>query len=280
MAQLLQSTTSFCRESSYGMLPERSELDSKVELKVIGAGFGRTGTMSLRVALSQLYGGKPVYHYQSMIELGLRYLWHAPLWIDAYENGADHYDELLRGCVAAVDFPVAVPKLFFELSEKYPDAKIILTLRDPKKWYDSVAQTIYQFEKRLSPTWLNKIGFGTFHLVCKLNSLLIWGKGGCFDGNFENEIETLKLYEDHARQIKTHIKPDRLLLFDVTKHGWQELCDFLDIKDVPQTPFPSDNRGEDFKKMVNTFESIATYLPVVGLSAIALLAITLRHFLL
>jgi hypothetical protein len=104
-------------------------------LAVIGAGFGRTGTLSLREALDRL-GFGPCYH---MIEL-IEHPEHVDFWERAAAGGEVDWDEVLRGYRAAVDWPAC--NFYAPLAARYADAKVILTVRDPERWHESDRQTI------------------------------------------------------------------------------------------------------------------------------------------
>src|SRR5579884_3535914 len=106
-------------------------------LKIIGAGFGRTGTLSVKAALEEL-GFGPCYH---MIEV-FQHPDHLLQWEAATRGEAIDWRKLLEGYQAAVDWPAC--SFYKQLMEIYPDAKVLLTVRDPEKWYESVISTIYQ----------------------------------------------------------------------------------------------------------------------------------------
>jgi len=106
-------------------------------LSVIGAGFGRTGTLSLKVALETL-GFGPCYH---MLEV-LKNPAHIPIWTSAVQGERIEWDAVFSGYLAAVDWPAAY--FWRDLAEQYPEGKVILTVRDSRQWYDSVFDTIYR----------------------------------------------------------------------------------------------------------------------------------------
>src|SRR5215470_14163777 len=117
-----------------------------MDLKVIGAGLGRTGTLSLKFALEQI-GFGPCYH---MTEVMLNP--EAPaLWVQA-ANGSPDWESIFRGFVATVDFPACT--FWRELSEYYPEAKVLLSVRDPERWFESTQATIFseQSFQRLKQT--------------------------------------------------------------------------------------------------------------------------------
>ena len=110
-------------------------------LKVIGAGYGRTGTKSLKTALEKLGYGK-CYHMEELLSTPE----HVKYWKDAMEGKPVNWEELFGqyGYQSAVDFPTSL--YYKELAAYYPEAKVILSIRDAEKWYKSVYQTIYTFE--------------------------------------------------------------------------------------------------------------------------------------
>ena len=106
-------------------------------LEVIGAGFGRTGTLSLKLALEQL-GFAQCYH---MFEV-MNHPEHVPLWRAAHRGEPTDWEALFAGYRAAVDWPSC--NFWREQLDTWPDAKVILTQRDPERWYTSVMNTIWQ----------------------------------------------------------------------------------------------------------------------------------------
>src|SRR5262245_22761171 len=96
-------------------------------LKVVGAGLGRTGTLSLKLALEQI-GFGPCYH---MVEVMMRPETAAPLWIKAADGNPD-WEAIFNGYAASVDYPGCA--FWQQLADFYPDAKVILTVRDPEQW--------------------------------------------------------------------------------------------------------------------------------------------------
>ena len=105
-------------------------------MKVIGAGFGRTGTASLKAALEML-GYGPCYHMSTVI----RDTYRVRQWLEISHGRGLGWDEVLAGFQSALDWPAAA--YWRELAEHYPGAKVILTVRDPDRWYDSVSATIF-----------------------------------------------------------------------------------------------------------------------------------------
>ena len=105
-------------------------------LSVIGAGLGRTGCLSLKLALERL-GFGPCYHTRELLK---QLDAHVAVWNRAADGDFVDWDALYEGYSSAVDFPRR-PSIA-KLSGHYPAAKVILTLRDPARWYESVKETI------------------------------------------------------------------------------------------------------------------------------------------
>ena len=115
-------------------------MGNTMSLKVIGAGFGRTGTKSLKQALEDL-GFGPCYH---MVE-AFAHPEHVPVWEAAAQGEPVEWEDIFRGYQSAVDWPAAA--FYAQLMARYPDARVILTVRDPDRWYESVLNTLYAMGK-------------------------------------------------------------------------------------------------------------------------------------
>jgi hypothetical protein len=109
-------------------------------VKLIGAGFGRTGTMSLKIALETL-GFSPCYHMTEVFA----HPEHRGFWISAWRGDPADWDGVLGEYEAAVDWPACT--FYEELMKRHPDAKVILSVREPERWYESVRNTIYEVER-------------------------------------------------------------------------------------------------------------------------------------
>ncbi|MEO3870156.1 sulfotransferase family protein [Nonomuraea sp. B12E4] len=103
----------------------------------MGAGFGRTGTASLKAAL-ELLGYGPCYHMSVVIAEPYR----VRQWLEVGEGRSRDWDTVFTGFRSALDWPAAA--YWRELAEHYPDAKVVLTVRDPQRWWDSVSATIFR----------------------------------------------------------------------------------------------------------------------------------------
>jgi len=196
-------------------------------MHVIGAGVGRTGTYSLKLALERL-GLGPCHHMEEVL---LDRPVQVPLWAAAVAGRPD-WGAIYEGYESAVDWPTA--GFFRELAAAYPAAKFVLTLRSPERWVESFSHTIYKLmaERGSAPedmqAWLD-MAIGVIE------------KTG-FPGGLDTAALTAA-FTAHNEAVKAAIPADRLLTFQV-KDGWGPLCGFLG-KAVPDEPFPRTNdRGE------------------------------------
>jgi Sulfotransferase domain len=194
-------------------------------LKVIGSGFGRTGTMSLKLALEQI-GLGPCYH---MVEV-----FKNPAAPDMWSAAADdpaHADwtTIFAGYNATVDWPNAT--YYKELAHAYPDAKVIHTERDADDWYASTQATIFIERGPPDPTnpFQRMIGKVIFPL---------------FDGRMHDKDHVIGVYRAHNARVRATIPPERLLVYHVAD-GWAPLCDFLGVA-VPEGETPKVNSREEF----------------------------------
>lgn len=212
------------------------------ELKVIGAGFGRTGTESLKIALEQLGFGKCYHAFEILPE-------HLPEWKKLQRGEIPDYDLLFNGFQSCTDFPAAL--YYKELIKQYPNAKVVLTVRDPEKWYDSASKTIF---RRLPDFILALIRFfGLFlkgaqvfpDIHIQIGDLI---REDLFKGRINDREHTISIFNVWNEEVKKTVPADRLLVFEV-KDGWESLCNFLGVP-VPSTPFPHSNDGATFEKKI------------------------------
>ncbi|MGN9842789.1 sulfotransferase family protein [Nonomuraea sp. H19] len=208
-------------------------------MKVIGAGFGRTGTRSLKASL-ELLGYGPCYHMSAVIAEPYR----VRQWLDVGEGGSRDWDAVFAGFRSALDWPAAA--YWRELAAHYPDAKVILTVRDPERWYDSVSETIFRSalaERRPLPLHRRVIRrlvarrAPDFALYPRMARATIMDR--VFDGRIGDRDHVLGVFDRHLAEVKAAIPAERLLVFDVGE-GWGPLCAFLGVP-VPGQPFPQAN---------------------------------------
>ena len=197
-------------------------------LQIIGAGVGRTGTNSLRLAINQL-GFGPCYH---MHELVMNLPANVPLWLRALDGDAD-WDVIFNGYASAVDWPAA--GFFRELHAVYPEAKVILTVRDPENWAESFSETIY------------KLQAAEDQAPAALKPWFDMANGVVFKSGFPFGLDVpalAKAFDAHTRAVKAAIPGERLLVYEV-KDGWGPLCKFLGVAE-PAEAFPRTNSRAEF----------------------------------
>ncbi len=196
-------------------------------MHVIGAGVGRTGTYSLKLAINQL-GLGPCHHMEEVL---FNQPVQLPLWADAVKGRAD-WAAIYEGYQSAVDWPTA--GFFRELSEAYPSAKFVLTVRSPESWADSFSETIY------------KLLAGRDQAPQELQAWLDMAAGVTRKTGFPAglDVEGLqKAFTAHNDAVKAAIPEHKLLTFQV-KEGWAPLCAFMGVPE-PDGHFPRTNaRGE------------------------------------
>jgi hypothetical protein len=197
-------------------------------LALIGAGFGRTGTASLKIALEKLGLGR-CYH---MIEVFGNPA-HAPLWHAAASDPRIAWDGPLAGYSATVDWPGC----FFwrELADRYPDAKVLLSVREPGSWHRSVMDTIYH--PLIDPPAVMPPGWSAM-----VRDLIL---DRTFDGRLDDRDHAIAVYQHHNEAVKQAIAPQRLLVYEASQ-GWEPLCRFLD-KPLPAEPFPRVNTTDEWR---------------------------------
>ncbi|MDR4508194.1 MAG: hypothetical protein MRJ65_08160 [Candidatus Brocadiaceae bacterium] len=210
-------------------------------LNIVGAGFGRTGTLSLKLALEKLGFGRS-YH---MLDV-YKHPDHAALWSAGVEGKAIDWEALLSDYSAVVDWPGCY--FWRELSNTYPMAKVILTVRDSEKWYKSMYETIYQ-----SMQTAQKSGDKTVdNPIAAMAKKIIMTQ--TFDGRFEEKAYSISVYERHNEEVQRTISKEKLLVYDISQ-GWEPLCHFL-RKPVPDVPFPKTNLRETFHRRLGRSSSL------------------------
>lgn len=210
-------------------------------MRVIGVGFGRTGTASLRTALDRL-GYGPCYHMHEVMAAPSR----AADWL------ADDppWDTIFQGYGSTLDWPGAA--YWRELVAHYPDARVILTVRDPERWYRSMDATILRAIRQLhSPVAGRLIRAGTLlrpelgGFLAMIDRLVL---GRSFGGDLSGGRERFtRLFTAHTAEVIRTVPADRLLVLDVAE-GWAPLCDFLGVP-IPGEPFPHVNDQAEFARI-------------------------------
>ena len=227
-------------------------------MKVICAGWGRTGTRSLKYALQTLLNA-PSYHMQNIL-LNKR---DAKLWYNIIFKKPEkiNWDAIFHGYGACLDFPSC--NYYKELMKKYPNAKVILTIRDENNWIKSWNTLNDQIIKSITFRFFSKIPFTSFYLQKKIHNESILGPNGMFKGlKTDNEIKQEFLNWNQA--VIDYVPKDRLLVYRV-KDGWEPLCKFLDLP-KPDIPFFHKNKTKNMGHMSRfiAFIFIFSILGVMG----------------
>jgi hypothetical protein len=202
-----------------------------VGLGIIGAGFGRTGTLSLKTALEEL-GLGPCHH---MYEVR-RSPEQIAFWDAASRGEPMDWDRVFSGYASQVDWPAAA--YWRELSTHFPKAKVILTVRDPEAWYASITKTIMpasELGRTDDPDAMGRAGSEIIYRVALR---------GIFQDRLADKAYALKVYAQHQRDVIEAIPSSRLLVYNV-QEGWEPLCRFLGV-DIPEAAFPASNSTAEF----------------------------------
>jgi len=201
-------------------------------IRVIGAGWSRTGTYSLKRAL-ELLGFGPCYHMHEVFA----HPEHVPLWEAAARGEPVDWKALLSDYAAVSDAPACI--FWRELSAAFPDVRVILTLRDARQWYASMHSTVVQVMTN-PPPGLDASARRALELARRLSLERF------FQGAFDDRDRAIELFNRHNAEVRAAIPPHRLLVYEVGS-GWEPLCRFLDAS-IPQHPFPATNDRASFRQ--------------------------------
>lgn len=204
-------------------------------LSVIGSGFGRTGTMSLKNALEQL-GFGPCHHMEEVFEHPEQ----VPHWQAVASGETVDWNAVFAGYESQVDWPGA--HVWRELAAAYPEAKVVHSVRPEESWWNSFSKTIGKifatYEQMQLPPHVRAMADATMEMIAK----------GTFEGRFAERVTALAAYRKRTEQVRAAVPPGRLLVFDVAE-GWEPLCRFLDVP-APDGPFPHRNNTAEFWELV------------------------------
>jgi Sulfotransferase domain len=213
-------------------------------MRVIGAGLPRTGTLTQKLALEEL-GMGPCYHWVNVIaDLDQVALWDRAL------DGEAVWEEVFAGHNSTVDWPGGY--FYRELMEAYPDAKVLLSVRDPQAWERSFSETIETMSHgrslmpllaharaEIDPRWKRYLA---------LVDRMFWGPQGTFAAGYEPQ-QLIEQMERHTEAVRRAVPAERLLVWEVGD-GWDPLCEFLEV-DVPSGPLPHANdRGTFLERVI------------------------------
>lgn len=201
-------------------------------LRVIGAGFGRTGTDSIRVALEQLLGGR-CYHMKVLVSRRD----HQERWAEFARSGRREMDwrALFEDYVATVDWPAA--NFYAEIMDAFPEAKVLLSVRDPGSWFES-----FQVLVRIMSV-VSKLPFvPRLREMNAIHDEIAWHEFA----DRRDRASCIEVFERHIEEVKANVPPERLLVYRV-QDGWGPLCRFLEV-DVPSSPFPHLNSRSEIRR--------------------------------
>jgi hypothetical protein len=201
-------------------------------LEIIGAGFGRTGTHSLKNAIEILDFG-PTHHMYEVRKSSEQ----ISVWSNIANGQKPDWMAVFSGFRSQVDWPGS--RYWKELAANFPLSKVILTTRDPEAWYESIRKTILPSSTIGRNSDPDPVGRAGSELIYQIVTEDIFG------GRLDDKDYALEVYEHHRREVVETIPADRLLVFDV-KDGWAPLCKFLGAA-IPEVPFPSGNTIAEFR---------------------------------
>jgi hypothetical protein len=209
-------------------------------VKLIGVGLPRTGTLSQKIALEML-GFGPCYHMVTVLgELSQARLWNRAI------AGDPPWTEIFDGYESTVDWPGGF--FYQELTETYPDAKVLLSERDPEEWERSMRQTVW--DVRNGESLMRKLSdaqglvFPPWQGFLKMIDGVLWTGRGTFAAGHREDGQLAEGMARHHEAVKRTVAPERLLTWSVSE-GWGPLCRFLGVP-APDAPFPRVNDSQEF----------------------------------
>jgi Sulfotransferase domain len=200
-------------------------------LEVIGSGFGRTGTSSLKIAL-EILGFGPCHHMDEVLEDPSQ----VALWQAIAAGGAVDPAAVFAGYRSQVDWPGA--HIWRQSAARFPAARVLHSVRPEESWWNSYARTI---GKLMSLYRGLPIPPHVLDMMTAADQMIVQDTLG---GKPLDREACLAAYRARQAQVQAEIAPERLLIFDVVQ-GWEPLCAFLGVP-VPDQPFPRRNDAAEF----------------------------------
>lgn len=197
-----------------------------MDFRVIGAGCGRTGTASVKLALERLLGA-PCYHMMEVFQ----HPEHVPLWHRAALDDPPDWHAMLAGYAAAVDWPASA--FWPELARSWPGALVLLSLRDPDAWWESANETIFRHiddSPLVTPEWKAMI-----HAMFRTR----WG------ADLSDRDACIAAFNAHNDRVRDTVPAERLLVWQAGD-GWAPICKALHLA-IPAEPFPRTNTREEWR---------------------------------
>jgi hypothetical protein len=161
---------------------------------------------------------------------------HLRRWTEIMQGGKADWEALFKGYQAATDWPVAA--YYKDLMNIYPDAKVILTVRDPESWHRSVMNTIYQVGRGFFGRVSRMIP--SVHQFLDAMEKAIWQD--VFHNRLEDKAHAVEVFKNHIEEVKRVVPKERLLIFEA-RQGWEPLCSFLNVPVPIDKPYPHRNKG-------------------------------------
>ncbi len=198
-------------------------------MRIINAGLGRTGTTSLKAALETL-GYTPVYHTTDLLTSAKD----INVWEEAMKGEAVDWRAFFAGYQVA-DWPAGL--FYRDIIRAHPEAKVMLSVRDPEGWFESISGTLKQLRSLHLP--IPQVRRAKGFLEAALDSF--------FEGKVEDKAYMMTFFERHMEAVKAYVGAEKVLVYDV-REGWEPLCAFLQV-DVPKQSFPRLNQREGFREL-------------------------------
>ncbi|GIF74890.1 sulfotransferase family protein [Asanoa siamensis] len=219
-------------------------------MRIIGVGFGRTGTRSLRVALERL-GAGPCLHMQEL-SVGAHREREAARWLRAADGETVDWHEMFTGWQSTVDWPAC--SRWREVCAAFPDAPVLLNHRDFDGFYRSAERTIWAVRQAaragtLGPRPDGEVQPAAFRHVLER---LVWQ--GDFQGRFEDRAWMERMYDQRLAAIRAEIPAGRLVEWRLGHDGWEPLARALGVP-VPDEPFPHLHHTAEFREQVGLGQS-------------------------
>jgi hypothetical protein len=210
------------------------------DMHVIGAGLPRTGTLTQKVAVEML-GLGPCYHWVDV----LADLDRVSQWTRALD-GEQRWAEIFDGYHSTVDWPGGF--FYRELAAAYPDAKVLLSVRDPQQWERSFRETIWEMCHGETPMSLLSRARAQidqrWERYLTMVDRMFWSGAGTFAAGHAEPEQLIAAMARHTEQVKRDVPAERLLVWQASD-GWEPLCRFLGVA-TPSEPLPHVNDRETF----------------------------------
>ena len=249
----------------------KPKTNQNTTIHVIGCGVGRTGTTSLKSAIEILYGNA-CYHMAEVIKSSSY-----DFWTRASNNeniSPEEYKQVLKGYCGVTDNPASM--MWKELLEVYPDAKVVLAVRDPEEWYKSFKSTLIYITPN-SSLWGVRVAV---NILNRPVGRLVRATFGKWSGDYRlvdykdyetNKERMINYYLKYNEHVKQRCPADKLLIYNI-KEGWAPLCAHLNLP-IPDVPFPHENDTQEVRRGIQTVNIIGWVITVLFFPIVAIVMI-------